>query len=142
MKNYKSGRIDLSKLNIEKINDLMWETVIKHDIILPVEFGGNKIIEDTVEFSYYKDKQDKYWLNNCSVPEEYQRQGIGSMMIKRAIKEYGQVYFSNANPLEFNTKYPNHGYDSRYLTTEGKKLVEALIRKNDIPSDWHRFPEI
>lgn len=64
------------------------------------------------------------------------------MMIKRAIKEYGQVYFSNASPMEFNIKYPNHGYDSRYLTFEGKKMVESLIKMNDIPNNWLRFPEI
>jgi hypothetical protein len=136
------GRIDLSKLNIKKINDLRWEIDIEHEIILPVELGGNKIITKTVEFDYYKDKQDNYWLKNCNIPEEYQEQGIGSMMIKIAIKEYGQVYFSNADRIDFNTKYPKHGYDSRYLTTDGKKFVEALIRKNDIPADWHRFPEI
>jgi GNAT superfamily N-acetyltransferase len=76
------------------------------------------------------------------VPEEYQGFGIGTKMIERAIKEYGQVYFSNADRLDFNTKFPEHGYDSRYLTEDGQKFINSLIMRNIIPKDWLRFPEI
>jgi hypothetical protein len=134
--------MDMLKSNIEKISELKWKMYIEHEIVLPEELGGNRIIKKIVEFNYYKDKSNKYWLNNCAVPEEYQRQGFGRMMIKRAIKEYGQVYFSNLNPLEFNTAYPNQGYDSRYLTAEGERFVKGLITNKDIPADWLRFPEI
>lgn len=138
----KKSKMDLSKLNIKKINNLRWEIIIENEIKISEELGGNKITTKVIEFTYYKDKKGNYWLYNCSIPEEYQEQGIGRMMIKRAIKEYGQVYFSNASQLEFNTKYPNHGYDSRYLTNLGKKLFKTLIREKDIPNDWLRFPEI
>lgn len=142
MAKYSIYQIDLSNLDIKKTNELSWQIIIENEIKIPEEFGGKKIISDMVEFNYYKDKKGNYWLNNCSVPAAYQKQGIGRMMIKRAIKEYGQVYFSNASRLEFNIKYPNHGYDSRYLTEEGEKMVQSLIRMNDIPNNWLRFPEL
>lgn len=138
----KKSSIDFSKLNVQKMNDLCWEIVIENEIEIPKEIDVNRKIKKVVEFNYYKDKNGNYWLSNCCVPDEYQKQGIGRMMIQKAVKEYGQVYFSNASRLEFNIKYPNHGYDSRYLTAEGKKMVESLIRKKDIPNEWYRFPEI
>lgn len=134
--------IDLSTLKIEKISDLEWRINIKYERASPTQFIKSTTVTKIVEFNYYKDERGYYWLSNCCVPEEYQKQGIGVMMIKHAIKAYGQVFFSNASQLEFNIKYSNHGYDSRYLTDKGKKMVESLIRKNVIPSDWYRFPEI
>lgn len=144
MKNSKLGKIkiDLSKLYAKKMNELEWVIIIEKIIKRPKELGENIIIKKTIKFTYYKDKLGCYWLNTCGVPSEYQEQGIGKMMIKRAVKEYGQVYFSNATRIQFNLEYPEHGYDSRYLTSEGKKLVNALIRDKDIPSDWSRFPEL
>lgn len=134
--------INLSTLIIKRTGDFEWKIIIDNEIISPTKFIKDITVTKIVEFNYYKDKKGYYWLSNCCVPKEYQKNGIGIMMIKHAIKEYGQVYFSNASQLEFNIKYPNHGYDSRYLTFEGKKMVESLIRKNVIPSDWYRFPEI
>ncbi|RRJ90752.1 GNAT family N-acetyltransferase [Flavobacterium macacae] len=134
--------IDLSKLKIKKTNELSWEITVEKEIKLPKYLDGSKVISEKVEFVYYKDKKGNYWLANCNVPEEYQKQGIGRMMIKSAIEEYGQVYFSNADRLDFNIRYPNHGYDSRYLTEQGEAMVKSLIRMKDIPSEWFRFPEI
>jgi hypothetical protein len=134
--------IDLSTLKIEKISDLEWRIIIEYERVSPTRFIKSIPVTKIVEFNYYKDESGYYWLSNCSVPEEYQKQGIGVMMIKHAIKAYGQVYFSNASHLEFNIKYPNHGYDSRYLTYEGKKMVESLIRKNIVPIEWYRSAEI
>jgi len=142
MKKSKKGNVDLSKLIIKRINELRWEIDIEEEIIVPEELGGNITVVKTVEFVYYRDKKNNYWLYNCTVPEKYQRQGIGFFMIKRAIEEYGQVFFSNARHLDFNLKYPDHGYDSRYLTPDGRKFVKALIRKKIIPEEWLRFPEI
>ncbi|MFH2140879.1 MAG: GNAT family N-acetyltransferase [Bacteroidota bacterium] len=135
-------KVDLSKLIIRKKNELRWDADIEEEIIIPEEQVSNKTIKKTAVFHYYKDRNNNYWLANCEVPDDYQRQGIGSLMIKRAIMEYGQVYFSNASRLEFNTKHPEHGYDSSYLDSQGWKFVEALIRKKIIPNDWLRFPEI
>lgn len=137
------NKLDLSTLIIKRISDLEWKIIIENEILSPTKFIKiNTVTKKIVEFNYYKDKKGYYWLSNCCVPEEYQKNGIGIMMIKHAIKAYGQVYFSNASQLEFNIKYPKHRYDSRYLTYEGKKMVESLIRKNLIPNEWHRFPEI
>ena len=141
LENYKFNieektKIDLSKLVIINNKELRWE------VNIPITLSSNKIITKTVEFDYYKDKKGKYWLSNCEVPEEFHQQGIGSFMIKQAIRKYGQVYFSNATRLEFNTKYPNHGYDSRYLNEYGKIFVSSLIRNKIIPEDWLRFPEL
>ena len=132
----KNRKIDLSKLKIIIKDELNWE------VNLPVILSSNKITIKKVEFEYYKDKKGKYWLSRCEVPEEYHQRGIGRYMIEQAIKKYGQVYFSNATHLEFNTRYPQYGYDSRYLTDKGPKFVKSLIRNKVIPEDWLRFPEL
>lgn len=66
-------KIDLSKLKVEKINELKWQIIIEKETKRPKELGGNKVISKKAEFSYYKDKKGNYWLCNCSVPDEYQK---------------------------------------------------------------------
>lgn len=44
------------------------------------------------EFEFFEE-DDKIWLNNCSVDEEYRRTGIGKSIILSAIEEFGAVFF-------------------------------------------------
>jgi len=134
------------KLNIgekKKIDFSKFDIIIDDDkLIWTINLDPNKTIAEVVEFEYYRDKKGKYWLSRCEVSEKYHRRGIGRYMIEQAIKKYGQVYFSNATRLQFNTKYPKHGYDSRYLNDIGEIFVKSLIRNKVIPEDWLRFPEL
>ena len=111
-------------LHIKNVEKLEWKAYYND-----VEVGQAK---------YYIDQNGDYWVEDISVVCAHWLKGYATELILAAITEYGQVYFSDTSRSEFNTKYPRHGYDSRYLTEDGRALVEKLINKKLIPADWLR----
>lgn len=111
-------------IEIKNVKDLDWVANIND-----VEVGQAK---------YYIDLNGDYWLKDISVYSDYWEKDFATELILAAVKKYGQVYFSDTERWDFNTKYPKHGYDSRYLTEDGRAFVEKLIHHKLIPADWLR----
>lgn len=86
------------------------------------------------EFEFLWDEHQRLWLNNCSVDEDYQQKGIGTSVIKHAVKVFDALYFCTASKEELIGG--GKEYDSRYLTEEGVILMESCLRNKIIKSDW------
>lgn len=49
-------------------------------------------MEIVSEFEYYRDIYNQIWINNISTNGKYQNKGIGTLMIKKALEEYGIIW--------------------------------------------------
>lgn len=94
----------------------------------------NKSKKSIGEFEFMRDDQQRLWLYNCSLNEDFQQKGIGLSVIRHAVKVFNSIYFCTATKEELIGG--GKEYDSRYLTEEGVKLMESCLRKKIIKSDW------
>ena len=74
-----------------------------------------------------------YWLNGIYVDEAYQRKGIATKLIRRAIKEFGKVYVSKASQMQHKQ---NNDNSARELCDDGALLVNKLIERKIIKRKW------
>ncbi len=101
-------------------------------------FNRTPVSEIIAEFEFFKEN-DKIWLNNCFVLEDFQKKGIGTFIIETAIAQFGEIYFSNAEKGEHKRR--NIENDSRYLEPpDGYNFVKNLIRKGIIKPEWWTDP--
>lgn len=89
------------------------------------------------EFEFLKEKE-RQWLNDCALEEEYQGHGIGCYIISNAVKQFGEIYFCIADRIQLKNHYKK--YDQRYLTREGIRFKDSLLRKKIIKHDWIKNP--
>jgi len=85
----------------------------------------------------YEDDNDLFWLNGIDVNKAFRRNGIATKMIKRAIKEYGEVYISIASQNQHND---NNDNTARYLCDDGADLINKLLERNIIKKKWMKNP--
>lgn len=89
------------------------------------------------EFEFFYEK-NKIWLWSCEIQEEYQKKGIGSFVISNAVQKFGEIFFCSAERIQLHNYYKC--YDKRYLTTEGIKFKDSLVRKQIIKPEWYQNP--
>lgn len=115
------------KLTQEKKYDILHNIQINSDdlkftvkILVDVkDLYSEEIIkkEDNVaEFEFYKDQDDKVWVNRIVTYSVYQGIGVGTLIIKQAILKYGEIYFSNATQLEKSLFSNDKVNDFRYFS--------------------------
>ena len=103
-------------------------------IIWKLTLNTNDKLHDVAEFEFFQEN-NRIWLNNCSVDEDLRKKGIGEYMIIEAIKEFGEIYFSNAEKVEHKRK--NIENDSRYIEPpDGDYFVKSLLKKGIIKKEW------
>jgi hypothetical protein len=73
------------------------------------------------------DEYGGVWLEDASTDEDFQRKGVGTVLIVLALEVYGQV-FASSSPRQ-------HDGDTTYLSTEGAALVNSCIRKGIMKRD-------
>lgn len=74
-----------------------------------------------------------YWLNGIYVTNTYQKKGIATKLIKRAIKEFGKVYVSTASEMQHKQ---NGDSSARQLCDDGASLVNKLIERKILKKRW------
>jgi GNAT superfamily N-acetyltransferase len=108
-----------------------------------IEFNGDCYITACIEnkqvgnLDIYTDDDGLSWLNGIEVNNEYRRQGIATKMIKRAIKEFGEVYVSTASQHQHNF---NNDDTARYLCDDGADLVNKLLERKVLKKNWMLNP--
>lgn len=104
-----------------------------------IEFNGDCYITAYIEnkqvgnLDIYTDDDGLSWLNGIEVNKDYRRQGIATKMIKRAIKEFGEVYVSTASQHQHNF---NNDNTARYLCDDGAVMVYGLVAKKILKKEW------
>ncbi|TCO01020.1 GNAT family N-acetyltransferase [Natronoflexus pectinivorans] len=93
------------------------------------EVGTLDILIDEDEFS----GEISYWLNGIYVNKEFQRQGIATELIKKAIDEFEEVFVSSASQWEHKQ---NGDTSARELCDDGADLVNKLIERKIIKKEW------
>ena len=93
------------------------------------EVGTLDILIDEDEIS----GEVSYWLNGIYVKKEFQRQGIATKLIKRAIDEFGEVFVSSASQWEHKQNDDN---SARELTDYGAALVKKLLKNRVLKEEW------
>lgn len=108
-----------------------------------IEFSGLDYFEAIVDdkkvgnLDIYTDDNGLNWLNGIEVNIKYRRKGIATKMIKRAIKEFGEVYISTASQTQHND---NNDFTARYLCDDGADLVNKLIERKIVKRKWMKNP--
>ncbi|GEM_PF-3824973 len=132
------------ELQISNI-DLKWVGEIDESI--PDIWTGNQIIKKVIvcRFDYYKDMYNQIWANKICTNVKFQEKGYGTLMIQKALKEYGIIYFSNAPQLNFKILSNDNQNDFRYTTDNFEdsnlgKFTNRLISKNIIDASWVKNP--
>ena len=120
----------MNSLKIKQISELYWKGTINDSLIC--------------EFEYFKDDNNKIWINNIATSEIYQNKGYATQMLKSAIDVYKTVYVSNASKIEIKTKGLRN--DFRYTNDElGIQhplwiFIEKCIEKDIFKKDWIKHP--
>lgn len=96
-------------------------------------YEGNKI----GNLDIYIDDEGLNWLDGIEVKKENRRKGIATKLIKRAIKEYGEIFISTASQTQHNE---NNDNTARYLCNDGAELVNKLLERKVIKKKWMRNP--
>ncbi len=94
-----------------------------------IKVGTLDIMIDEDEFG----GDTKYWLNGIYVEKDFQRKGIATKLIKRAIKEFGEVIVSTASQWEHKQ---NNDSSARELCDDGADLVNKLLERKIIKKTW------
>lgn len=90
------------------------------------------------ELTLYQDNNGDQWINHIVVEHQYQRMGVASRLIRRAIRDshHRRIYASNS-PHD-----PGGDGDTRHLSQEGAALVNGLIQNGTMQQAWLRPPVI
>jgi GNAT superfamily N-acetyltransferase len=94
-----------------------------------IEAGTLEILIEENEFS----GEVAYWLNGIYVKNSFQRQGIATKLIVKAIDEFGEVFVSSAEQWEHKQ---NGDTSARELCDDGADLVNKLIKRKIIKKEW------
>ena len=113
------------EFKINRISELVWHGKI----------GSSRICE----FQYFKDSQDRIWINIIGTYGNFQKMGYGSKMLIEALKFYKVIYISSAEKREVKAKgIPN---DFRYTNDENLMLfIEKCIQKDILKKEWFKHP--
>ena len=86
------------------------------------------------ELDLYEDENGGRWINNIEVKPWARRKGVATMLVKKAIKEYGAIYASTQSSEDDTSK------DTRHLEPDGQNLVEKLIAGGIMQPEWYTSP--
>jgi len=113
---------------------------VKIEHIRAYIWSARLLNKQIASFNYVRIK-DKVWFEYGTVDEKYQQNGVGSLLIQAAVKQYGQVYFCEVNRQALIELTGSTEYQQRYLTSEGRSLAESCIRKGIIKKEWLTVPD-
>lgn len=117
--------VRLNLCNIERYTDNEEDEIFRWTIL-------DKRNNNIGEFEFKRDEKDRLWLNSCDIST--QRKGIGTAVIKYAVKVFEAVYFC-VTPKE-ELIGAGRGYDCCYLTEEGVIFMKSCLRKKIIKPEW------
>ncbi|MCU0497047.1 MAG: GNAT family N-acetyltransferase [Anaerolineae bacterium] len=96
--------------------------------------------------AYYEDKKigeldlyydSVYWLGFIQVDEKYRGYGIGTRLIQAAVEKIGHLFVSNLGQNDHEIHDSN---DTRWLTTDGDRLVKSARSKGILKDEWFQNP--
>ena len=105
------------------LTSLTWKAVVNN-----ANVGTLNLIRDT----------DGLWFSECEVEESLRRRKIATQLVQKAIQDCGPVYFCSLEKEELIKEM--RGYDRRYLTEDGQKLVKSLLETGVIKISWIARP--
>jgi len=123
---------------VANCNQMLKKSIENNIITWKLILDTDDKVYNIAEFEFFIEN-DKVWLNYCFVTEELRRKGIGEYIIKRAIEEFDEIYFSSAEKGEHTRKKIEN--DTRYIEPpDGEKFIELLLEKKILKREWYRSP--
>lgn len=143
-KDQKENMFSNIQIEIDGLNWTITRTMKKKDL-----FTGELInkTENVAECELYKDENNLVWVNKIISYGIYQGDGVGTEIIKLAVKEYGTIYISNANQGQKAAFSKDKKNDFRYfndaINFEDSHIglfASSLVKKGILSEDNIKNP--
>jgi len=85
--------MNINSMLVANCNQMLKKSIENNIITWKLILDTDDKVYNIAEFEFFIEN-DKVWLNYCFVTEELRRKGIGEYIIKRAIEEFDEIYFS------------------------------------------------